>query len=98
MTLKAEELKELQEAQKELVKVCKQSVQELGVENAIAQSMANQYGLEQVQSDFHCLLLTLVNIIIDKNIITKEEFDKLYTERSKQQQEEIKEALNQNRQ
>ena len=88
-----ENIEAVKKAQEELVKTCKESVRELGIEEATARIMSNQYGLEQVQADFHCLLVTTVNTLINNNIITAEQFDKDYQANLNKQKQEIKELI-----
>lgn len=82
-----------EEAKKQLLESCKDSIKVNGIEPSIQEIMANQFGLEQIQSDFHCLLLTLIGTLVENKVIDPAKFDADYLKNKELQQDEIKKYL-----
>jgi hypothetical protein len=57
---------------KELLEIIKQSIVERGIEKSLQDTIANQYTVEQIQTEFHCVLNALIDILIDSKIVDPE--------------------------
>ena len=77
----------------ELLKIIKESVRERGIENSIHDTIANQYVIEQVQTEFHCILNALISILLDKKIIDEESLNANINKNIEAQEKMLKEEL-----
>ena len=56
----------------ELVELVKKSIAERGLERSLQDTVANQYVIEQVQTEFHCILNALISVLLDNNLINEQ--------------------------
>lgn len=94
----SEKIKDDQQTQnkpfnEELLKIIKESVRERGIENSIHDTIANQYVIEQVQTEFHCILNALISILLDKKIIDEESLNANINKNIEAQEKMLKEEL-----
>ena len=94
----SEKIKDEQQTQnkpfnEELLKIIKESVRERGIENSIHDTIANQYVIEQVQTEFHCILNALISILLDKKIIDEESLNTNINKNIEAQEKMLKEEL-----
>ena len=94
----SEKIKDEQQTQnkpfnEELLKIIKESVRERGIENSIHDTIANQYVIEQVQTEFHCILNALISILLDKKIIDEESLNANINKNIEAQEKMLKEEL-----
>lgn len=82
----------------ELMELVKNSVVERGFEKSLHDTIANQYVLEQIQTEFHCVLNALAHILIEKNVVDKTKLKELTDSFIKVQEEELKKVLESDRQ
>ena len=94
----SEKIKDDQQTQnkpfnEELLKIIKESVRERGIENSIHDTIANQYVIEQVQTEFHCILNALISILLDKKIIDEKSLNANINKNIEAQEKMLKEEL-----
>lgn len=77
----------------ELLKIIKESVRERGIENSIHDTIANQYVIEQVQTEFHCILNALITVLLDKKLIDEESLNTNINKNIEIQEKMLKEEL-----
>lgn len=77
----------------ELVELVKKSIAERGLERSLQDTVANQYVIEQVQTEFHCVLNALISILLENNLINEEKLRVAIDERIKGQEEYLKKVL-----
>ena len=94
----SEKIKDDQQTQnkpfnEELLKIIKESVRERGIENSIHDTIANQYVIEQVQTEFHCILNALITVLLDKKLIDEESLNTNINKNIEIQEKMLKEEL-----
>ena len=91
--IKNDQQKQNKPFNEELLKIIKESVRERGIENSIHDTIANQYVIEQVQTEFHCILNALISILLDKKIIDEESLNANINKNIEIQEKMLKEEL-----
>lgn len=91
MTEQEQNKTDIESAKQDLLQSCKEAIQENGIEYSLQQLMANQFGIESIQSDFHCLLLALLQSLVESKIVSSDKIDELYAQNKKTQEKQIKE-------
>lgn len=82
---------------KELLDLVKKSVVERGFEKSLQDTIANQYVLEQIQTEFHCILNALITILKDKGVIDTDKLKEVTDSLIKIQEEELQKVLENDR-
>lgn len=78
---------------KELLEIIKQSIVERGIEKSLQDTIANQYTVEQIQTEFHCVLNALIDILIDSKIVDPEVLKTKVEQKVEEQEKLLKEAI-----
>ncbi len=78
---------------KELLEIIKQSIVERGIEKSLQDTIANQYTVEQIQTEFHCVLNALIDILIDSKIVDPEVLKIKVEQKVEEQEKLLKEAI-----
>jgi uncharacterized protein with von Willebrand factor type A (vWA) domain len=78
---------------KELLDIIKQSIVERGIERSLQDTIANQYTVEQIQTEFHCVLNGLIDLLIDAKIVDPADLRKRIEQKVAEQEAVIKEAI-----
>lgn len=78
---------------KELLNIIKESVSERGFDKSLHDTIANQYVIEQVQTEFHCILNALIQTLIENKVIQEETLKQLIDENVASQEQMLKEML-----
>ncbi len=81
----------------ELLELVKNSVVERGLEKSLHDTIANQYVLEQIQTEFHCILNALIQLLVEKGVVDEVKLKNLTDDFIKKQEEELKKVLEQDR-
>ena len=81
----------------ELLDLVKKSVVERGFEKSLQDTIANQYVLEQIQTEFHCILNALITILKDKGVIDTDKLKEVTDSLIKIQEEELQKVLENDR-
>lgn len=81
----------------ELLELVKNSVVERGLEKSLHDTIANQYVLEQIQTEFHCILNALIQLLVEKGMVDEVKLKNLTDDFIKKQEEELKKVLEQDR-
>ena len=82
---------------KELLNIIKESVSERGFDKSLHDTIANQYVIEQVQTEFHCILNALIQLLVEKGVVDEVKLKNLTDDFIKKQEEELKKVLEQDR-
>lgn len=77
----------------ELLDIIKQSVVERGIEKSLQDTIANQYTMEQIQTEFHCVMNALIDALIDKKLIDGEDLKERVEQKVIEQEALLKEAI-----
>ena len=77
----------------ELLDLVKKSVVERGFEKSLQDTIANQYVLEQIQTEFHCVVNALIDALIDKEIVNPDDLRARVEQKVAEQEKLIKEAI-----
>lgn len=77
----------------ELLTLVQKSISERGLENSLIDTVANQFVIEQVQTEFHCILNALISILIENNLIDEAKLRERISEKVKEQEEFLQETL-----
>lgn len=77
----------------ELLTLVQKSISERGLENSLIDTVANQFVIEQVQTEFHCILNALISILIENNLIDEAKLRDRISEKVKEQEEFLQETL-----
>lgn len=78
---------------KELLEIIKQSIVERGIEKSLQDTIANQYTVEQIQTEFHCVLNALIDILIDSKTVDPEVLKTKVEQKVEEQEKLLKEAI-----
>ena len=77
----------------ELLTLVQKSISERGLENSLIDTVANQFVIEQVQTEFHCILNALISILIENNLIDEVKLREGISEKVKEQEAFLQETL-----
>ena len=77
----------------ELLELVKKSIAERGLERSVQDTVANQYVIEQVQTEFHCILNALITVLLDKKLIDEESLNTNINKNIEIQEKMLKEEL-----
>ena len=77
----------------ELVKLVKKSIAERGLERSLQDTVANQYVIEQVQTEFHCILNALISVLLDNNLINEQALQEEINKKIEIQEEFLRKTL-----
>ena len=83
----------MEQFSKELLEIIKQSIVERGIEKSLQDTIANQYTVEQIQTEFHCVLNALIDILIDSKIVDPEVLKIKVEQKVEEQEKLLKEAI-----
>ena len=83
----------MEQFSKELLDIIKQSIVERGIERSLQDTIANQYTLEQIQTEFHCVVNALIDALIDKELINADDLRARVEQKVAEQEKLIKEAI-----
>lgn len=78
---------------KELLEIIKQSVVERGIEKSLQDTIANQYTMEQIQTEFHCVINALIDALIDAKIVNGDDLKTRVEQKVSEQEALLKEAI-----
>lgn len=81
----------------ELLDLVKKSVAERGFEKSLQDTIANQYVLEQIQTEFHCILNALIQYLKESKLIDTDKLKEMTDSFIKIQEEELKQVLENDR-
>ena len=76
----------------ELLDIIKQSVSERGIEKSLQDTIANQYTVEQIQTEFHCILNALIDVIVEAKVVTAETLRERVEQKINEQEKLLREA------
>lgn len=77
----------------ELLDIIKQSVSERGIEKSLQDTIANQYTVEQIQTEFHCILNALIDVIVEAKVVTAETLRERVEQKINEQEKLLREAI-----
>lgn len=77
----------------ELLELVKKSIQERGIDQSLQDTVANQYVIEQVQTEFHCVINAVISLLLENNLIDEAKLQQAITDRIKGQEEYLKKVL-----
>lgn len=78
---------------KELLDIIKQSVVERGIERSLQDAIANQYTMEQIQTEFHCVINALIDALIDAKVIDGDDLKARVEQKVAEQEALLKQAI-----
>lgn len=82
---------------RELLDLVKKSVVERGFEKSLQDTIANQYVIEQIQTEFHCILNALITVLKDKGLVDTDKLKEVTDSLIKIQEEELQKVLENDR-
>ena len=77
----------------ELLELVKKSIAERGLERSVQDTVANQYVIEQIQTEFHCVLNAVIGLLIENNLVDEEKLKLAIDQKVEQQEEFLKKVL-----
>lgn len=77
----------------ELLDIIKQSVSERGIEKSLQDTIANQYTVEQIQTEFHCILNALIDVVVEAKVVTAETLRERVEQKINEQEKLLREAI-----
>lgn len=77
----------------ELLDLVKKSVSERGLERSVQETIANQYVIEQIQTEFHCVLNAVIGLLLENNLIDEEKLKVAINTKVELQEEFLKKVL-----
>ena len=78
-----------------LLKIVKESISERGFDKSLIDTIANQFEIERTQTEASCVLSALIDLLLEKGVIDESEFNAKVEQRLEEQQNLIKEAVQQ---
>ena len=77
----------------ELLELVKKSIAERGLERSVQDTVANQYVIEQIQTEFHCVLNAVIGLLLENNVIDEAKLKVAIDQKIEQQEEFLKKVL-----
>lgn len=78
---------------KELLEIIKQSIVERGIERSLQDAIANQYTMEQIQTEFHCVINALIDALVDAKIVDPDDLKARVEQKVAEQEALLREAI-----